>query len=143
MRTSSIGGYRYDFLGLLALALLLLLASSPMIEAVPAKASNGGQQARQSRSGFVGMRGKKSEEYGYPPQPLDNYIADYYAFEDEQPQPEKRKSGFLGMRGKKDNMYSPEMSDDEIFSHMYKRAGFLGMRGKKANQVWFYRPSSW
>ncbi|TRY69079.1 hypothetical protein TCAL_03025 [Tigriopus californicus] len=81
---------------------------------------------RATSSGFVGMRGKKSNEEA----PLDGYrLPSIY--------PDKR-SGFVGMRGKKmlESNYSPfwPISADHFNMMKMRRggsSGFVGMRGRR------------
>lgn len=91
-------------------------------EAVPlAPAEDLSYNAGYKRAGFVGMRGKKS----------DNEV------DSSWPDMMHKRAGFVGMRGKKDNnelwRYLSLLQQARERPLQYKRAGFVGMRGKKSD----------
>lgn len=81
------------------------------------------------RAGFVGMRGKKADDWEYVKR--------------------GRNSGFMGMRGKKS--MDDEWQDGPSFAQLKsfndyvqgKRAGFVGMRGKKSYSQYAEPMLSW
>jgi len=85
------------------------------------------------RAGFVGMRGKKSDNDGEM-DPLAQMM-----YSSSWPSLHKR-AGFVGMRGKKSYGFDNQGDLLQYLAMMYKpqpqpelkRAGFVGMRGKKS-----------